>query len=229
MPLYDADSGDQSDTATPEQVAALELPPGTHAAILTATDPFRSPLTCAVVWSDRASDECPGCERALPRVEPDCPVVLHSNGAVDRSQWHECDHCGADIMVPWQEVRPSVPGADATTDDIRAAAGELAAELDAAIAARRERIHDRLTDDLRRALDHLAAPLDDDETYADRQAEVRTGSEGDPGVCHNGEEWVAWAPGVADAGVPDGEPVETIVVTASDLGLDGTADARGNA
>jgi hypothetical protein len=196
-----------------EALGTLDLPTGTHAAVLTGHDVVSGEqLAYPVVWADRPYDTCPRCRQPVARVVEQCPVMLDT-GARQGGQILEYSKqhgCGEWLSVDWDEVRASDRLADITDDDVAAAARLLAARLAETIASKRDHIRMRLREDLQDALRRLAEPLEDDETAEDRTDEVRTGSEVEPGIYQEGGEWVAWDYDPAGSG-------DTIAVHESDL------------
>jgi hypothetical protein len=199
-------------------LSVVDLPAGTHAAVLHGRDVVTGDqLARLVVWADRPYDRCPGCDEPVSRVV-ECPVGLNTGaGQGGRlEEWSKQHGCGEWLAVDWEEVTSSAATGEVTTADVVAAATELAASLAAAIDKERGCLRARLREDLAWALARLAEPLADGETSEDREEEVRTGSEVDPGVYREGDGWLAWGYD------PDGSG-DPITVHAKEL----TAEARG--
>jgi hypothetical protein len=195
-------------------VSALELPAGTHAAVLTGRDIVSGQmLAYPVVWADRPYGTCPRCGQPVARVVGECPVMLDTGAGLGGQilEWDKQHGCGEWLSVSWQEVHSASPGGDPGEPDTLAAAAELAAALAAEVSAERDQIRVRLRGELQEALTRLAGPLDDGETPEDRAAEVRTGSEVGPGVyLEYGGHWLAWDYDPGGSG-------EAVTVSAEDL------------
>lgn len=186
----------------------LTMPAGVHAAVLQARDITftRDITTKIIVWADHEYDRCPTCDQPVNR-DPGCPVILNDGAPECPTQEIDQKHsCGDWLSVAWI----ALPG-DATEDRIKAAATELHDGLTADLDHRRREIRKGLTYDLTDALARLAEPLEGDETAADREAEITSGSEVDAGVCRDDQgRWSAWAED------PDGSG-DPIIVTQDDL------------
>jgi hypothetical protein len=172
----------------------LNLPAGTHATTLHARDVVTGEtLTEVVVWTDLSSGRCPRCDQPVRR-EPDCP--LHLNGGAGQGgaleTWDHMHGCGQWLEPPSEAVRGTGENGEVTEEDVLAVARGLAERLAEAHDERRAKIRRRLRRELTDALARLAEPLDDDETTEDRAEEVRSGDDMQPGVYHDGHQWVAW-------------------------------------
>lgn len=173
--------------AVPKPITA-PLPEGVRAAQLVGLDYNNNALEVLVVWSDRATDACLECGREWPVAVPECPIGVYF---VDPSGWqfvespYQCGGCGRNAYVDWRHTTPQRLLKDAE---------ELARERQRKIDADRERVRARLSEDLRAALRRLAEPLADGESREDREREVTTGTEVEPGVYRALETdlWTAW-------------------------------------
>lgn len=194
------------------EIDELRLPAHSHATMLTGRDMTTGlPLAYPVVWADRPYDTCPRCGQPVPGVVENCPALLNTGagqgGAIQ--EWDQQHGCGEWLAVSWCEVKPA--GDEVTEAEIQAAAEELSAEWQREVTAKTSRIVAALRKELAVALARLAEPLDEDETIEDRDEEVRTGSETQPGVYREDGEWLAWSyPPVQDGS-------DSITVYASDL------------
>jgi hypothetical protein len=167
------------------------LPDGIHAQILTAAGRYGQGVDRIIVWADRINDTCPRCQQQIP-VTADVPAALSTDGTVEPfSQQHGC---GEWNDVAWLDVA-------ADEEAITRAAQRLAGELTADRDTRRASIAGSLRRDLQCALIDLT---DDPDT------DVATGSDAEPGIYHDGTQWVAWAYG------PDGAE-DVIQVAEEDL------------
>lgn len=170
------------------------LPAGVHAETLRARDTATGgELAETIVWADRSYDRCPRCGQQVPS-EVGCPVKFNAGagqgGALEeRSQQHGC---GEWLGVLWVQVTGSGETGEVAERDVTAAAERMAQARVALIAERRERIRARLRRHLIGALAELAKPLDGDETAGERAERLRSGDEMNPGVYHDGAQWVAW-------------------------------------
>jgi len=185
----------------------VKLPPGIHAEILAGRDIVTGGhLAYAIVWADRVGDTCPQCGQPVARVIDRCPVLLDTGagqgGAIE--EWSKQHGCGEWLSVDW------FTAADTSGAAISLCAEALAVAHAEEIRDGRQKIRRRLERNLREALARLAEPLENGETAEDREHEVTTGGEVEPGVFREGSGWLAW----------DYDPAgdeEGITVRASDL------------
>lgn len=195
-------------------VDQLNLPKGTHAAVL--TDRCKATgidLAYPIVWADRPYRECPLCGQTIDQVVSDCPVILDAGAGGAILEWDKKHGCGEWLFVDWRELDE-----DATDDDVLAAAEKLANDRREEIQEGCRKIEAQLREDLAAAVARLAEPLEPGETREDRLEQVRTGNEIQPGVYLDGADLdgeggylVAWDYH------PDGGEGDTITVTVDDL------------
>lgn len=195
-----------------------------------------------IVWADRTTSTCDQCHQPIAMEIKDCPVLLDTGagagGAIlETSKQHGC---GNWLTVDWTEVKPGpaeqpetcddcettgincslhdgpeyddeiAPGV--TSDQVLAAARELADRRAVEIGTQATSIENDLRADLRAALAALDEPLADGETMEDRIEDVSSGSETEPGVyCDDDGRWQAWEYD------PASEFGATITVYADDL------------
>jgi hypothetical protein len=173
--------------------ATLDLPRGTHAAVLSGRDVVTGErLAYPVVWADRPYDTCPGCGQPVNRVVERCPVVLNPGAAQGGriEEWDKQHGCGQWLSVAWQRVGGR--SGETTEQDILDAAGQLADVLAEQVDAAYTRLKARLSADLAEALERLAGPLRDGETHDERVEQLRTGSQIEPGIDIDQGTWLAW-------------------------------------
>ncbi|MEE1737007.1 hypothetical protein PUR49_10905 [Streptomyces sp. BE147] len=181
---------------------------GARAAVLDTAQPaLWSPMIA--VWTDRAGVNCPQCFQPVRQDMTDhCPVPLDQGELRLLDQTH---HCGQWLDVTYAEVRGTGDGGEITVADIERTARTLAERLSDERAHLRDRRTTRLRRELQAALVRLAEPLGEGETTDDREEEVSTGTDVEPGVFReHGDEWQAW----------DCDPVElheTLAVYEEDL------------
>lgn len=182
--------------ATDEVLAGLELPAGTHAAVLRDVGNSGPYPPQIVVWTDRPYQACPLCRQP---VQPDMsghPLQLNGWFVEPFSQQHGC---GQWLDFRWEVVAGTGDGGQETADDVLRLAEELAGALEESSGHEREQTRRRLRGELGAALERLAEPLEEGQTPQDRAEEVRTGSASDPGVYCDGGQWLAWDYGPGDA------------------------------
>ncbi len=90
-------------------IEALDLPPYTHAAVLTGRDIVTGlDLHYVIVWADRSTGTCDQCNQPISMQVDECPVILNlgagAGGAIEEpSKQHGC---GNWLTVDWTEVKP---------------------------------------------------------------------------------------------------------------------------
>jgi hypothetical protein len=179
------DSDEMSSEEIREMLAGLDLPEGVQAELIEVhTAATHSLVRRIVVWGP-APRTCPGCEPVTSDRDPirDCPVILDpSVGDVQSvSQQHGC---GAWWGPDWVVIDPDGEPSDELADRVMIAAADEAADVRAAEAKEDARTRAALRRALADALEDLAAGGDPED--------VATGSELDPGVYLDGDEWIAW-------------------------------------
>jgi hypothetical protein len=181
----------------------LDLPDGIHATVLRGRDPNGTMLAVPIVWADRITDRCDQCGEPIAKVVEGCPAVLDAEAcAGGQLESTDLQHgCGNWLSVDWRE---------ADIDQVTAVAKEMAADRKREIDAEHERIERRLRRDLTAAMARLSEPLDAGETAEERADEVTTGSEIEPGIYHDADQWLAWDYDPASEG-------DTITVTADEV------------
>ncbi|MEU1824221.1 hypothetical protein ABZ502_17560 [Streptomyces abikoensis] len=169
-------------------LAEVSLPRGVHAAVLSdSAGPTDVWCPRIVVWANRSHSRCPGCGQPVAQdLSQDVPVSLNRGELQPYSQQHPC---GEWLSILWSEVSGT---GEVTVVDVERAAHQLAAEVDNEHVRLRAAVEAQLRQDLKQALQRLAEPLAHQETREDREDEVRTGSDVEPGV-YRGEQWLAWA------------------------------------
>lgn len=183
-----------------ELLDSLQLPPHIHATILTDTDVHGTHLAVPVVWADRTTSTCPGCEQRVSREVEECPLAL-DGGAGAGGQIENRDlahHCGQWLPVLSQVVEVDIDSDDAV-DQIEQAAAELEVVWWAELQRAKDRVTKRLIRQLRWAMDALSTPLDEGEDPLDRIGRVTdgirdTGEQVEPGLYLDPEAgaFVAW-------------------------------------
>lgn len=177
-----------------ELVLRTESPtPHTHAQVLSARNLTSGDVDrLVVVWADRNYDTCPRCGQPVP-VDPGNPVYFDNppNPTTERDQKHGCGF--------WMSVASATFDPDLLDDgvDLDDHVAAIAAELEKAyaeqVAAANQRIRNGLLQNL---VDFLEFDPEDREDEAG-------GSETNPGIYRDGDQWAAWDYPTTD----DGDPI----------------------
>jgi hypothetical protein len=176
----------RGDETIAEMLGGLTLPAGIQAEVLEVrTAATGTTVTRIAVWGP-AERVCPGCEPVYSDRDPirGCPVMLDpSMGDVQaRDQQHGC---GTWWGPDWVTIDPSEAEAlDELRDRVVAAADKLMEDVRTTEAEADARARAALRRTLAEALAELDAGAEPDD--------VATGSEMDPGVYRDGDEWIAW-------------------------------------
>ncbi|MEV5573313.1 hypothetical protein AB0L06_24990 [Spirillospora sp. NPDC052269] len=172
-----------------DEALGVKLPDGFRATVLAGTD-GQGPLEIPVVWAERLYTLCPFCDEPLPP-EDGCPVAIDPAGdggsVIDIQRLHPC---GQEIEVEWEVPAEKV-------DDPREWIERVALKLAV------EQWTELLRSAVLLAFLGMATRKRFGETLAEREAELTTGSETEPGVYQCPKDgWVAWGyvPGGEDSG-----------------------------
>ena len=193
----------QSAAAAAEEILAnMTMADGIHAEVLSSSLASTGGHAAHLVVWGPALRICPECgENEWPADRP-CPVTIDSGGFGDLQMWSHQHGCGEWWSPPW--TSRDLSSWEPTEDGVREAIEEIAQAV-------REGDEAEVADvegSLRELLADVLAMLAEGGDVPD----CLQGSELEPGVWRNGDQWEAW-----DFDPRDPEGAEAIVVTEHDL------------